>query len=89
MAANMPSEVAAAERLHRYWTKGPGLAKWAGKPNPWTTLYHHLLKYIKNPDEAKATAAKWFHDVFGFWPGSDLNRVIHGKPPRGERIGPG
>jgi hypothetical protein len=67
--------------LHEYWTKNPkGLAKWVDKPHPWTALYHHLLKYIHNDDEAKATAAKWFHDVKGFWPGDQK-----GKNP----VGPG
>jgi hypothetical protein len=76
------------EQLHRYWVAGPGLAKWRASPQPWTTLYHHLLKWL--PDgEAKRTAAKWFHEVMGFWPGADLNRVTHGKPPRGHKVGPG
>jgi hypothetical protein len=76
-------------RLHDYWTKDPrGLAKWADKKDPWTELFHHLSKFM-NPEMAKRTAANWFHDVFGFWPGSDLNRVTHGKPPRGKVIGPG
>lgn len=77
-----------AEQLHRYWTKGEGLAKWAGSPHPWTTLYHHLLKYLP-AGEAKRTASEWFHEVMGFWPGSDLNRVTHGHPPRGHKVGPG
>lgn len=77
-----------AEQLHQYWVAGPGLAKWRASPTPWTALYHHLLKYL--PDgEAKRTAAQWFHEVFGFWPGSDLNRVTHGKPPKGKVVGPG
>jgi hypothetical protein len=68
-------------QLHEFWTKNPkGLAKWADKPHPWTALYHHLRKYIHNDDEAKATAAKWFHDVKGYWPGDQK-----GKNP----VGPG
>jgi hypothetical protein len=60
----------AADRnaLKRYWTAGPGLAKWAGKPHAWTALYHHLLKYLP-PGRAKRTAAEWFHLVKGYWPG--------------------
>jgi hypothetical protein len=77
-----------AERLHKYWTVGEGRAKWIASPQPWTTLYHHLLKYLP-PEEAKRTAAQWFHEVMGFWPGSDLNRVTHGHPPRGKVVGPG
>lgn len=53
--------------------------KWAGDPHPWTALYHHLLKYL--PAEiAKRTAAQWFHDVKGYWPGDQK-----GKNP----VGPG
>jgi hypothetical protein len=65
-AAQHPRDAA---RLHDYWTKDPrGLAQWADKPHPWTELYHHLLKYL--PDEiAKRTAAQWFHDTKGYWPG--------------------
>jgi hypothetical protein len=89
VVAKSPQGVKSAQQLHDYWTKNPeGLAKWASKPDPWTELYHHLLKYL-DPELAKRTAAQWFHDVFGFWPGADLNRVTHGKPPRGKVVGPG
>lgn len=71
-----PGDVAGTERLHKYWTAGPGLAKWVDSPHPWTALYHHLLKYIKDPDFAKRTAAKWFHEVKGIWPGTP-----HAKNP--------
>lgn len=54
--------------LKWYWTKGPGLAKWAGSPHPWTTLYNHLVKFL-GPVVAKRTASQWFHDTFGIWPG--------------------
>lgn len=77
------------KELHAYWTRGEGVAKWAESPRPWTTLHEHLKKYIPDDDEAKRTAAQWFHDVFGFWPGADKNRVAHGQPPRGKRVGPG
>ena len=55
--------------LKHYWTRGKGLAKWATKPHPWTALYRHLLRYLKNPEYAKRVASQWFHDVFGIWPG--------------------
>lgn len=89
MVAKSPEGAKGAMQLHDYWTKDPrGLAKWADSKDPWTQLYHHLLKFL--PDErAKRTAAEWFHDVKGYWPGSDLNRVTHGKPPRGKVVGPG
>lgn len=90
MVEKSPAGVKGAAQLHEYWTKDPrGLAQWASAPDPWTQLYHHLQKYIADPDKAKRTAAQWFQDVFHFWPGSDLNRVTHGHPPRGKSIGPG
>jgi len=77
------------EQLHHYWTRTPeGLAKWAKSDHPWTTLYHHLLKYM-DEERAKLAASAWFEDVFHFTAGSDLNRVAHGKPPRGHVVGPG
>jgi hypothetical protein len=77
------------DELHHYWTRDPrGLKKWVGSPHPWTTLYHHLLKYM-NEGMAKRAASAWFLEVFHFASGSDLNRVTHGKPPRGHLVGPG
>lgn len=62
-----------ARQLHDYWTRGKGLAKWADHPHPWTALYHHLLRFLP-PGEAKRTAAQWFHDVKGYWPGDQKGR---------------
>jgi ADP-ribosyltransferase exoenzyme/putative peptidoglycan binding protein len=76
------------DELHHYWTRGEGLAKWAESPKPWTTLVAHLTKYV-GPEKAKIYASRWFIEVFHFAAGSDLNRVTHGKPPRGHRVGPG
>lgn len=76
------------EELHHYWTRGEGLAKWADSPTPWTTLHEHLSEFLSG-DKLDRTTSQWFHDVFGFWAGSDKNRVAHGKPPRGQRVGPG
>lgn len=89
MVVKSASGARGAAELHQYWVAGPGLAKWSETPDPWTELYHHLQKYIDDPDKAKRTASEWFHEVFHFWPGSDLNRVTHGKPPRGKKVGPG
>lgn len=83
-----PQDVKNTERLHEYWTKGEGLAKWAEADDPWTQLYHHLAKYME-PELAKLTAVRWYHDVFGFYPNSDKARVAHGKKPRGKNVGPG
>lgn len=89
--ASTPVEAAAGadthpggEQLKHYWLHGEGAAKWS----TWTELYHHLLKYL-SPGMAKRTAAEWFHERFGDWPGSDTNRVRHGKSPRGHVVGPG
>jgi hypothetical protein len=76
------------DQLHHYWTRGEGLAKWVDSPKPWTTLVAELTKYV-GPEKAKVYASRWFIEVFGFAAGSDLNRVTHGKPPRGHLVGPG
>lgn len=76
------------DTFRRYWTEGPGLRKWLGHPHEWTALRNHLLKYV-GPERADRIASQWFHRVKGFWPGSDLHRVEHGKPPRGHLVGPG
>lgn len=81
---------AGSEELHRYWTRDPkGLAKWAKSDRPWTTLREHLARFIHDPNELDRTTSEWFKDVFGFSAGSDKNRVLHGKPPRGKVVGPG
>lgn len=77
-----------AQKLKDYWTRGEGLAKWADTPRPWTALHAELSKYMDD-DEATRTASEWFQDVFGFSAASDMNRVVHGQPPRGKKVGPG
>ncbi|MET8278267.1 phage protease [Micromonospora sp. NPDC005174] len=63
-------------QLKHYWTKtAEGLAKWRDKPHPWTALYHHLSKHVGD-ERAKRIASEWFHDVFGFWPGSKQHRGV-------------
>jgi 2'-5' RNA ligase len=57
-----------AAELKKYWLSGPGLAKWADKPHPWTALYKALRKFIKDPDEAKRTASQWYRLHFGHMP---------------------
>lgn len=75
--AHTPAGVQGAHRLKEYWTKGEGLAKWAGSPHPWTSLRDHIAKYVP-PGEADRIASQWFHDVFGIWPGDRK-----GKNPAG------
>lgn len=77
------------DELHHYWTKDPeGLAKWVDSPTPWTTLVGLLTEHV-GPEKAKVFASRWFFEHFGFYSGSDKNRVAHGHPPRGNRVGPG
>lgn len=57
-----------AWQLRQYWTKGPGLARWANTAHPWTTLVALLTKHV-GPAMAKRLASEYFHDVFGYWPG--------------------
>lgn len=71
------------EELKHYWVYGEGATKWS----TYTELHEHLLEH-KVP-HADAVAASWFHLRYGIWPGSDENRVRHGHPPRGHRVGPG
>ena len=74
------------ERLKRYWVLSPeGRAKW----HTFTELHAHLAKYIHDPEKLDRTTSQWFHDRYGIWAGSDLNRVRTGHRFRGKRIGPG
>lgn len=77
--AMTPSGAKGGMRLKQYWTRGEGLAKWAGSAHPWTALYKHLNDHMP-AGKAKRTAAAWFHSVFGIWPGERK-----GKNP----VGPG
>jgi hypothetical protein len=75
---------AAGNKLKQYWLHGEGAGKWS----TWTELKNHLVKHV-GLARAKRIAAEWFHERYGFWPGADVNRVKHGKPPRGKVVGPG
>jgi hypothetical protein len=86
MADTHPGDLA-GERLKRYWLT-EGLSRWAFTATPWTSLVHELEKHISR-GFAQRLATVLFHEHFGFYPGSDLNRVTHGKPPRGKVVGPG
>ncbi len=76
------------DELHHYWTVGEGRHQWVDSPKPWTTLVALLTKHV-GPEKAKVYASRWFIEVKGYAAGSDLNRVAHGHPPRGSRVGPG
>lgn len=68
-----------------YWCYGPGRAKWSS----WHELYDHIVTKVGNPDKAARITESWYYAVTGLHGGSDANRVAHGKPPRGKRMGPG
>lgn len=75
------------EGLKHWWVYGAGSTRWS----TFTELYDQLRKEITDmsDDHVKAIAASWYHLRYGIWPGSDANRVKHGKPPRGHVVGPG
>lgn len=79
MPDRKPGVVGPNKTLNDYWTRGPGLAKWATSPTPYRTLVALLSKYMA-PHIAKGLAASYFHRVFGIWPGHRK-----GKNP----VGPG
>lgn len=68
-----------AERLHEYWTRGKGLARWISSPHPWTKLFHLLLPHIKNVEKAKRTASQWYHDATGHWVGESKGKNPIGR----------
>lgn len=72
------------DQLHHYWTVGKGRKLW----NTWRQLVAHLAKHV-GLRKAKIFASRWFIETHGYAAGSDKNRVAHGKPPRGHRVGPG
>lgn len=65
--------------LKWYWTKGPGLRRWAASPKPYTAL-KMLLRGKVPAVYLDRTVADWFKAVFGIWPGERA-----GKNP----VGPG
>lgn len=75
-------------RLKAYWLAGPGAAKIAwNTPGDFTRCVAQLEKHM--PGRAEGYCAILHKAATGTWPGSDLNRVRSGKPPRGDQIGPG
>jgi hypothetical protein len=64
--------------LKWYWTKGPGLAKWATSPHPYTALKNHLRKYLP-ATYLDQVVAQWFHDALGIWPAERKGKNPLGK----------
>lgn len=76
------------DELHHWWTKGPGLKRWAESPTPWRTLVAQLARHV-GMRKAKIYASRWVIEVFGMATGDDRYRLAHGGKIRGKRIGPG
>jgi len=60
--------------LKWYWTKGPGVAKWATSPHPWTSLKRHLRGKVPATYIDQVVSA-WFEDLFGYRPAPDRERT--------------
>ena len=79
-----PKDIAATERLKRYWTVGPGGAKirW-GQGGDFNRCVRHLTKYLG--PRAKGYCQLRHHDVLGFYTSTHA-KMLHGKR-RGVRGG--
>ena len=62
-----------ARQLRLYWTKGPGLVKWANTAHPYTNLVQALRKAGVPETLVHELAASYFKDVFGIYPGQRPN----------------
>lgn len=55
--------------LTRYWITGPGLARWATNPHPYTALTRALRKEGVPKHMIPGLSANYFKMVFGIFPG--------------------
>lgn len=55
--------------LVKYWTAGPGLARWAMNPHPYTALTRALRKEGVPKRYVNGLAAEYFNVVFHMYPG--------------------
>jgi hypothetical protein len=67
----MPSNLQHGQgrKLWTYWTHGPGLARWAGSPKPWTALVVALTSEGVPPNQVKGLATNIYVKVKGHGPG--------------------
>jgi hypothetical protein len=72
----MPSNLAhgRGKTLWQYWVQGPGLARWAGSPKPWTTLVAALESEGVPPGQVKGLATNIYVKVKGHGPGQGKKR---------------
>lgn len=55
--------------LVKYWTAGPGLARWMMSPKPYTTLVRELRKEGVPKRYVNGLAAEYYAVVFRMYPG--------------------
>lgn len=73
-----PSDIAATERLKRYWSEGEGRAKIAPEaPGAFERCQAELGKYLP-PGEVDGYCANIIHRATGMWPGSAEYKASHG-----------
>lgn len=58
--------------LWKYWTRGPGLAKWNLSPHPYTALTRALRRAGVPARSVPGLAANIFKQVRGIYPGQRL-----------------
>lgn len=68
-----------AREGRKYWTRSAeGLAKWARKAHPWTSLYRHLVTKM-DPETARRLTSSYFKAVFGYAPSARQGKNPVGK----------
>lgn len=72
--------------LIKYWTKGPGLARWASSPHPYTALTTALRAEGVPGRYVNGLAAEYFKRVFGIYPGQRKGKA-GGNRGHGKRLG--
>jgi len=82
--ADTPGDIAATEKLKRYWTTGTGgtaKVRW-GTPGDMTRCMRHLRKYMPRKDMHAGYCAELHHQMTGTWPGDRRNVGRRGSAAR-------
>jgi hypothetical protein len=85
--ADTPSDIAATEKLKRYWKYGRGGAKvrW-NTPGDMTRCMRMLKKYMPKPGMSEGYCAKLHHEMTGTWPGDRRNVGRRGSVGASSRL---
>lgn len=80
-----PADMAATERLMRYWSEGAGAAKiqWEA-PDAFKRCQIEVGKYVP-PGQVDGLCAHLAHRATGTWPGSKEYLLSHGHDPKGKQ----